>query len=156
MKKTTLVAMYLLATASIYSQETIPISGGDASGNGGSSSYTIGQLLYTTHSGGGTLTQGIQQSIELYTLTNPNLTTVNLTAGIYPNPASDYVVLAISDASLIDLNYVLYDILGRTVAQGQTKQDKTQINMQGLEMGTYVLKINQARRTLKSFKIIKN
>ncbi|MDA8769114.1 T9SS type A sorting domain-containing protein [Winogradskyella sp.] len=155
MKKIILIVIVLLGTQSIYSQETIPTSGGDATGSGGSSSYSVGQLVYTTNIGGGTVSQGVQQSIELYTLSNPDLTTVNLTAVTYPNPTSDYVVLAISDAKLTHLNYALYDLQGRIVTKGLTTQSNTQIDMQSLATGTYVLNVNQNNQKLKSFKIIK-
>lgn len=155
MKNSTLVACLLFATQLMYSQETIPASGGSATGNGGSSSYSVGQLVYTTNTGSGTVTQGVQQSFELFTLSNPVLTTVNLTAVTYPNPTTDYVVLAISDASLLDLSYVLYDINGRAVGKGLVTQSNTQIDMQSLEASTYVLKVNQNNQELKTFKIIK-
>ncbi|MFT6196114.1 MAG: hypothetical protein ACJAXY_000429, partial [Nonlabens sp.] len=60
MKKITLVACLLLVTQLMYSQQTIPTSGGDATGSGGSSSYTVGQLVYTTNTGSGTVIQGVQ------------------------------------------------------------------------------------------------
>jgi hypothetical protein len=156
MRNTTLIACLLFATQLIYSQEIIPASGGEATGSGGSSSYSVGQLVYTTNTDtGGTVTQGVQQSVEVFTLSNPELTTVNLSAVTYPNPTSDYVVLAISDANLPDLSYALYDIQGRAVTKGQATQSKTQIDMQSLATGTYVLKVNQNNQELKTFKIIK-
>jgi len=155
MKKTVLAACMLCAVFSIQAQQIIPASGGEASGSGGSSSYSIGQLVYTTTTGSGTVTQGVQQSVELFTLSNPELTSVNLTAVTYPNPTSDYVVLAISDASLSDLSYSLYDLQGRVVAQDQATQSNTQIDMHSLATGTYVLKVNQNNKELKTFKIIK-
>jgi len=155
MKETTLVACLLLATQLIYSQEAITASGGDATGSGGSSSYSVGQLVYTTNIGGGTVTQGVQQNIELFTLSNPELTTVTLSAVTYPNPTSDYIVLAISDINLSDLSYALYDIKGRVVAKGRVIQSSTQIGMQILATGTYLLKVSQNNQELKSFKIIK-
>jgi hypothetical protein len=155
MKKIILIAIVLLGTQSIYSQETIPTSGGDATGSGGSSSYSVGQLVYTTNTGGGTVSQGVQQSVELFTLSNPDLTTVNLTTITYPNPTSDYIVLAISDANITNLSYVLYDIQGSEVTKGITAQSNTQIDMQSLATGTYVLKVNQKNQELKTFKIIK-
>jgi hypothetical protein len=145
----------LFATHSIYSQETIPASGGESTGSGGSSSYSVGQLVYTTNTGGGSVSQGVQQSVELFTLSNPDLTTVNLTAVTYPNPTTDYIVLAITDATLSDLSYALYDLQGRAVTKGLTTQSNTQIDMQSLATGTYVLKVNQNNQELKTFKIIK-
>jgi hypothetical protein len=156
MKNTTLVACLLFTTQLIYSQETIPVSGGEATGSGGSLSYSVGQIMYTTSTGSGTVSQGVQQvEIDLFTLSNPELTTVNLTAVTYPNPTSDYVVLAINDASLTNLNYALYNLEGRAVTKGLTTQSNTQINMQSLAIGTYVLKVNQYNQELKTFKIIK-
>ncbi len=155
MKKTTLVACLLFATQLIYSQDNIPASGGEATGSGGASSYTVGQMVYTTNTGSGTVAQGVQQSVELFTLSSPELTTVNLTAVTYPNPTSDYVVLAISDANLTNLGYVLYDLQGRAIAKGKASQSNTQIDMQSFALGTYVLKVNQNNQELKTFKIIK-
>ncbi|TXE16013.1 T9SS type A sorting domain-containing protein [Psychroserpens burtonensis] len=155
MKTTALLVCLLFATHSIYSQETIPASGGESTGSGGSSSYSVGQLVYTTNTGGGSVSQGVQQSVELFTLSNPDLTTVNLTAVTYPNPTTDYIVLAITDATLSDLSYALYDLQGRAVTKGLTTQSNTQIDMQSLATGTYVLKVNQNNQELKTFKIIK-
>ncbi|GAL63613.1 T9SS type A sorting domain-containing protein [Algibacter lectus] len=111
--------------------------------------------MYTSNTGSGTITQGVQQSVELFTLSNPELTTVNLTAVTYPNPTSDYVVLAISDANLTDLSYSLYDLQGKEITKGQATQSNMQIEMQHLATGTYVLKVNQNNQELKTFKIIK-
>ncbi|WP_026755819.1 T9SS type A sorting domain-containing protein [Sediminibacter sp. Hel_I_10] len=156
MKTTTLAACLLFATQLIYSQETIPASGGEATGSGGSSCYSVGQLVFVTNIGsGGTVSQGVQQSIELYTLSNPELKTVNLSAVIYPNPTSDYVMLAISDLNLTDMSYALYDLQGREVAKGLTAHTNTEIGMQGMASGTYILKVNQDNNELKAFKIIK-
>ena len=155
MKKDLIAALLFFAACSIQAQQTIPTSGGEATGSGGSSSYSVGQLVYTTNTGSGTVSQGVQQSFELFTLSNPELTTVNVTALTYPNPTSDYVVLAISDASITDLSYAIYDIQGKAVAKGLVVQSNTQIGMQDLAIGTYVLKVNQNNAELKTFKIIK-
>ena len=88
-------------------------------------------------------------------MSNPERTTVNLSAVTYPNPTSDYIVLAISDGKLKDLSYTLYDIQGRRVTKGLVTQANTKIAMQGFDMGTYLLNVIQANQTLKTFKIIK-
>jgi hypothetical protein len=155
MKKITLVVCLLLATQLIYSQEAIPTSGGDATGSGGSSSYTVGQLVYTTNTGSGTVIQGVQQPFEFQILSNPELTTVNLSAVIYPNPTSDYVVLKISDTTLDNLSYHLIDINGKVISNGSIINGDTQINMQQLAIGMYILRVNQNNQELKNFKIIK-
>jgi hypothetical protein len=156
MIKTTLVACLLCATQLIYAQQTIPASGGEATGSGGTSSYSVGQLVYSTNTGSnGSITQGVQQSIELFTLSNPELTALTLTAVTYPNPTSDYIVLALKNSNLTGLSYVLYDLQGRIVSKGIIQQENTAIAMQKLVTGVYVLKVNQNNQALKSFKIIK-
>ena len=156
MKKSNLTLIFLCALQLSYAQETIPSTGGNATGTGGASSYTVGQLVYTTNTDtGGTVTQGVQQSFELFTLSNPELTTINLTAVTYPNPASDYIVLKITDSALDNLSYKLIDINGKAIANGSITNTDTQINMQSLALGMYILKVNQNNQELKTFKIIK-
>ena len=53
----------------VQAQQTIPAAGHDISGSGGSVSYTIGQLVYTTNIGANnSLAQGVQQVYEISTL----------------------------------------------------------------------------------------
>lgn len=157
MIKPTLVALLLFATHLTFSQESLSTSGGEATGSGGTSSYSVGQLVFTTNSGsGGTLTQGVQQSIELFPLSNPEFTGVALMLATYPNPTSDFIILKQNDSNLRSLTYTLYDIQGKTIAKGKALEGTTQINMQLLEMGVYILRVNQNSKELKSFKIIKN
>jgi hypothetical protein len=155
MKTTTLLACLLFATHVMCGQDAIPASGGEATGSGGTSSYSVGQLVYTTTTGSGTVSQGVQQSIELFTLSNPELNTVNLTAVTYPNPTSDYIILKISDNALDNLSYKLIDINGRAISNGTISGTDTRIAMQSLALGMYILKVNQNNQELKTFKIIK-
>ena len=153
-KTITLIAFF--AGFTMYAQQTVDASGGDATGTGGSASYSVGQVVYTTQTGSnGTISQGVQQSYEIFTLSNAALSTVNLSATTYPNPTSDYVVLAISDDSLTDLTYALYDIQGKPIAKATISSKDTQIEMHSLSAGTYLLNVNQNNQKLKSFKIIK-
>jgi hypothetical protein len=153
-KTITLIAFF--AGFTLHAQQTVDASGGDATGTGGSSSYSVGQIVYTTHTGSnGSISQGVQQSYEIFTLSNTALSTVNLSATTYPNPTSDYVVLAISDINLTDLSYELYDIQGRPITRATISSKDTQIDMHSLSVGTYLLNVNQNNQKLKSFKIIK-
>jgi hypothetical protein len=153
-KTITLIAFF--AGFTMHAQQTVDASGGDATGSGGSASYSFGQIVYTTHTGSnGSISQGVQQNYEIFTLSNAALSAVNLTATTYPNPTSDYVVLAISDINLTDLSYALYDIQGKPIARATISSKDTQIDMHSLSAGTYLLNVNQNSQKLKSFKIIK-
>jgi hypothetical protein len=49
----------------MFSQESLSTSGGEANGTGGTVSYSIGQVFYSTYSGSnGTLSEGVQQPFE--------------------------------------------------------------------------------------------
>jgi hypothetical protein len=150
-------ALTILSISSLQAQQNVVSSGGDATGSGGGSSYSIGQVVYTTNSGStGTVAQGIQQAYSINTLSNPELTALTLSVQTYPNPTKNIIVLALANVDLTDLSYVLYDINGRTIANALVNQAQTQIGMQNLTSGVYILKVNQNNAELKSFKIIKN
>ena len=157
MKKTVLAASLLCAAFSIQAQETIPVSGGNATGSGGTSElFCRSNGLHTPHIGsGGGSSQGVQQSFEIFTLSNSDLKTVTLKASMYPNPTTDYVILALADSKLTGLSYAMYNIQGKIVTKGTVSQKNTEIGMQGLASGTYILKVNKANNELKTFKIIK-
>ena len=73
----------------MYEQETISISGGEAIGSEGSASYSVGKLVYTTIIGNGSVIQNVQQSIELFTLSTPELTVLTLSKVAYSILMSD-------------------------------------------------------------------
>jgi hypothetical protein len=80
----------------------------------------------------------------------------NIVTVVYPNPATDYVMFSITDISLTNLSYTLIDINGKAIVNGKITNADTQIKMQHLSTGMYILKVNQNNQGLKTFKIIKN
>lgn len=152
MKIKVFAVFLLFATTIMLAQETIPASGGEASGNGGTSNYTIGQVFYTTN---GSISHGVQHAYEFQTLSNSLLTSVNLIVSTYPNPTSDFITLKIADSTLENLSYALFDLNGKSIAIGEITNTETPINFQNSAIGMYILKIIQKQQTIKTFKIIK-
>jgi hypothetical protein len=156
LKKSIFLAFVVLATQLARAQETLPVSGGEATGSGGSGSYTVGQVFYTTHiAATGAVSQGVQQAFEIQTLSNPALITVNLTAVTYPNPTKDFIILKITDSALHNLRYTLFDVNGKAIASGSITKSSTQIQLKYLAIGAYILKVSQQNESLKTFKILK-
>ena len=156
MKKYILGTLFLLAPFLIISQEIISSFGGDSSGSGGSSSYTIGQVFFNTiESDNGSLVQGVQQPFEFQTLSTPALLTVQLTAVTYPNPTTDFVLLKILDTALENLEYTLFDLNGKTIVSKKINSFSTKITMKNFAIGMYLLKLTKNNQPLKTFKIIK-
>jgi hypothetical protein len=156
----------ILITQLVCAQEAVPASGGEAKGFNGSCSYTVGQVFYNAYlapdlfitddiTKTGSVLQGVQQPFELQTLSNPSLTTVKLTAATYPNPTKDFIILKISDTALDNLSYTLFDVTGKAISNGGITNRDTQIAMQQLAIGIYILKVNRDNQELKTFKIIK-
>jgi hypothetical protein len=154
--KNILFIIMLLLIIPIYAQQSISASGADALGSGGSSSYSVGQLVYTTNTGSGTVSQGVQQAFEFQTLSNPALTTVKVTAVTYPNPTKDFIILKITDRALNNLRYTLFDVSGKSIVSDAIATSSTQIQMKYLSIGAYVLKVSQKNKPLKTFKILKH
>jgi hypothetical protein len=156
MKKSNLTLIFLCVLQLSHAQETIPSTGGNASGTGGASSYTVGQLVYTTNiSTTGSVSQGVQQAFEFQTLSNPGLLAAQLSAVTYPNPTTDFIVLKITDTTLKNLQYTLFDLNGKTIANNPIRTSSTEIPMKNLSIGMYLLKLTKKNKPLKTFKVIK-
>ncbi len=152
-----------LSLAVLQAQEAIPASGGDAAGNGGSVSYSVGQMVYTTHSGTtGTLAQGVQQGYEITVETGiEKAEGISLTVSVYPNPTADYLTLKVRNYTNEELIYQLYDINGKLLESKKLTEKETSISMGNLLPASYFLKVVQlkhasSQQEIKTFKIIKN
>ena len=61
-----IILLIILSSFRIMAQQAINASGANATGSGGSVSYSVGQVLYTTNSGSnGSSAQGVQQPYEI-------------------------------------------------------------------------------------------
>lgn len=156
MKKIILVSWVLFTTYFVHSQTTIASSGGTAAGSTGISTYTIGQIVYTTHNqNNGSLVQGVQQPFEFQVLSTVDISSTNLTLLTYPNPTSGDFVLSISDNFKDNLSYTLFDVQGKQLSNGVIRNSITQITIQNYTNGIYFLKVAHLNSSMKVFKIIK-
>ena len=153
-----IIAIWLLFTTSIvYSQETATTAGGEATGAGGSSSYTVGQVVYTTNTANnGSLAQGVQQAYEISTSVGIEVTEINLELVAYPNPTNSLLTLNIGNYNNEKLIYQLYDIQGMLLDSKQVVNSSTTINAQKLSVGTYLLNVLDNNTLIKTFRIIRN
>jgi hypothetical protein len=140
-----------------YAQQSNVVSGANATGTGGISNYSIGQIVYTTANGSlGSSAQGVQHAFEIFTLGKDNFPEITLQMLVYPNPATSFVNLRIDNYDFQKLQFQLYDIQGREIAKQKITNPETQIDLQNLPSATYLLQIISANKAIKTFKIIKN
>lgn len=155
-KKTiTSVAFLLLGLGGLHAQESPTTAGGEATGIGGTASYSLGQIVYTTATGtNGSVAQGVQQPYEISVITGINETAINLEMYVYPNPTTDYLTLRVE--KLENLNFQLIDLQGKVIENKKVTATTSTITMKNLPKAIYFLKIVKDNQTFKTFKVIKN
>ena len=137
-------------------QQATLSSGGMATGSG-SVAYSIGQIAYTTvTNASGSITQGVQQPIEIYTLGVDDFVNISLIMKAYPNPTQGDLTLEITDLKLENLTFQLIDLQGRSIENRKIANTNETIKMENLPSATYFLKVTNNNKEVKSFKIIKN
>lgn len=145
-KRLATVTFLLLGLGGLQAQESSTVAGGEATGTGGTSSYSVGQVVYTTATGtNGSLAQGVQQLYEI---------SINLELSVYPNPVINYLTLKTDDNS--NLSYQLYDLQGRVIENKKVSNNTTNINLEEQPTATYFLNVIKDNQVVKTFKIIKN
>jgi len=156
--KLLIVFCLIVSCMTIQAQKTIPTTGGNATGAGGSISYTVGQVVYTTNSGTtGTVTHGVQQPYEISIITSlEEAKDINISCIAYPNPTSDFLILKIENYDGESLSYKLLDINGILLQNKKVTGNETTIDMSSISSAIYFLIIADYNKELKSFKIIKN
>ncbi len=137
-------------------QEAITTSGGEATGSG-TSSYSVGQVVYTTNTGtGGSVTQGVQQPYEISVTTAiENTDDILLLFKVFPNPTTDVLILKVKNEKHESLTFQLFDMKGKLLKYGEIAGEETKINMSALTPSVYFVKIIEDNKELKTFKVIK-
>ena len=156
-KRVKLSVLLLGIGLTAHAQQAITATGGDASGSGGTVSYSVGQIVYTTSTGTtGSVAQGVQQPYEISIVLGIDNHYINLELTAYPNPTTNFLTLNVGNAELSTLNFQLYDINGRLIESRKIISSIETIAMEKLPTATYILQVtNKNKKELKTFKIIK-
>lgn len=158
-RKTILVLLVsCLCLTIVQGQSTIPSTGGNANGSGGSVSYTVGQITYQTQSGSnGTVAQGVQQPYEISVVTAvENTEDINLVCTVYPNPTSGFLKLIVESLDYENLRFRLYNINGVLLQDKKVEDRETEISLDNQSYSAYFLKVIKDNLEIKVFKIVKN
>ncbi len=154
-----LFAVFLmgLTSSKLQAQQAVIASGNNASGGGGTASYSVGQMIQVNNSSAdGSAIQGIQFAFDGANLSIIDLQT-NLEITTYPNPTTSVIHVNIDKVDQNTFDYQLFSISGQLVRRGKVQSKTTKIDVNNLETASYILKINNSsNQTTKSFKIIKN
>jgi len=149
-----------LGMTGLYAQEVISSGGGNASGSGGSASYSVGQVVFSYQTGtNGSLSEGVQQPYEIWIMNGlEEFADITLDYRAYPNPATDFILLKVDNNNipLSTLTLFMYDLNGKLIKSLKVNDIETIIHMENYKPAVYYLKVIQGSKEVKTFKIIKN
>jgi hypothetical protein len=151
---------YLAFVASVlclnlYSQSNTVSAGGDAEGDNGSISYSIGQVVYTSAQGSnGNINQGVQQPYDIGVVTGIDEVGINLS--VFPNPTSGLLTLTVADDDASLLSYQLFDAAGRMIDTRNKLNSTNTISLDGYATGVYTLSVSRENKQVKSFRVVRN
>ena len=139
--KALLVFCMAVSMISVHAQNVIPATGADATGSGGTVSYTIGQVTFSSLSGtSGTVMHGVQQPYEISVVSAvDDAGDIQLSFTVYPNPVSGMLTLSIKDHEIKSLSYRMFGISGNLVDTKEIFAPEPIIHMQNPASGASFL-----------------
>ena len=159
MKQLALIMICGLMVFTAAAQSDIVTTGGEATGNGGSVSYSIGQIaVQQTDNQNVNISEGVQQPYEIQTVGVDNYPNIVLDAMVYPNPTANRLTLKINDVETfheMSLQVMLFSNNGQYIRAQDVTIPQTDIDMTALSAGTYYLRVTDGQTTLKTFKVVK-
>lgn len=151
------IIFLFLRLTTVYAQQTVSSSGGDAFSNIGSISFSVGQLLILDQTGSnGSVMNGVQQPYEISVITAIEENEMSQYIFAYPNPVTGLLNLDVFRYAGGNLSFQLFNIHGKILIDKSITSTETSIGMNDFVPGIYLLKVKQENKEIKAFKIIKN
>jgi len=156
----TLVLMMGLGLQSANAQHSVNTTGGNASNENGTVSYSIGQIVYSAYADSdGKVSEGVQQPYEIFLITSvEELEELDLELTVFPNPVVDQLHLILTAQDLLqlsDFHYRLLNLNGKTLKSETIISELTLIDMSRKQPGVYFLQLHASGENIGLFKIIK-
>ncbi|MBK9177650.1 MAG: T9SS type A sorting domain-containing protein [Flavobacteriales bacterium] len=152
-----LIVLLIIHSGSALAQRATLPAGHDATGAGGTISYSMGQVDYRfTSNGNGSVVQGVQQPYEWLVLAVNEPLGGGFTAALQPNPANDQVTIAIAGTTTLPLSYELRDAQGRLLREGPITSTSISVSLNGLPSAIYLVHVLEDARPLTTFQLIKH
>lgn len=139
-----------------YAQSSINASGGNSSESNGNVAYSIGEVFYDTASSpSGSVAAGVQQAYEITETLGIDITEINLSLKIYPNPTPDILNLKVGFNDYKKYHYELLEGSGKSLTSKTINESQTSIKMTSYPAGIYYLKVMKGGKVMKIFKVLK-
>ena len=149
----------LFSSIYLLSQSTVIPSGGDFKSEKSSFSYSIGQIMTSQEllkpsslfGDPIVLSHGVQQ---VFIQTCNNSTKVEII--VTPNPSNGIVTLNLINWDENEIQYNVFDALGKTVLSSSISDDQTKLDLSFLSSGIYIISLGYHCGSINSFKILIN
>ena len=156
----TILFLSCLLVSNLFAQSAIVPVGGDAQGNGGSVSYTVGQMAVESaanSNGSINVLEGVQQPYEIMTVGVDDYPQIALNAIVYPNPTENIAQLQLNGFEIPTdgLRATLYNSNGKQLQNVTVTEDLTTFQIGQYATGTYYLEVRDGKRVLKTFKVVR-
>lgn len=149
---------FVLTGIVVFAQSDIVPAGGTATGEGGTVTFTIGQIAVQSQGEGSiTFSEGVQQPYEIQTIGIDNYPDITLNAVVYPNPTAGNVQLTMNNVQNVQLEGEVraFDTNGKLLFVKKIEGETTDIPMSDLAAGTYFVNVVSGKQVLKTFKVVK-
>lgn len=157
MKKSLFGIIFMALLMSANAQSSIVATGGEATGNGGSVSFSVGQIVVQSNGDGTTtISEGVQQPYEISVVGVDDYPAITLNATVYPNPTLGQLQLSVSNEELLEKGEArIFDGSGKLLAVKRIVGQTTDFDLSPYAQGTYYLRVTDGKTTLKTFKVVK-
>lgn len=155
-KQLFLFLLSFLFGGNFMAQQNTVGAGGEATGSGGTVSFSVGQIDFSSQSGtSGSITQGVQQPLEFFNVGIAEQK-ADFTVLMYPNPVVAELHVDLQNVSLEKLTYVLTDVTGKIIETKNIDQEQLTITMVELSRANYFLNFIREGEIVGSYQIVKN
>lgn len=152
------IILSVLSIQFLDAQTSTNATGTTVTGANGSSSYSVGQVVYTTNSSASyTITQGVQQPYEIFEVSSIDELNNNLIVNVYPNPTYEGITIKFIEPLKEILEYYITDNSGKLITSGTINEEITQISIDKKAVSNLRLEIvnKETGKHLKSYNLIK-
>lgn len=145
--------LFLMKSVIVMSQNNFVGAAHIAINDNAQISYSIGQTFVNRLDNNSQfITEGVQQSFEFYTLSNPEVVKLSIT--IFPNPTALVLNVNFNDTLKLPIQYRLLDVNGKLIFQGVFTNLDNKINLKG-NLAMYYLNLYKKGQFIKSIKVLK-
>lgn len=146
------MVLLLAGGVRVLGQQAVVPACGEATGSGGTASWTLGQIDYEgSQSSGGNAQRGVQQPYEWLVMAADEES--RPTVSVRPNPTADQVRLEWNEPLPAGARYLLSNGLGAVIEEGPAMGTTLSIPMERQASGQYVVRIMSRDRILNTLTI---